>query len=572
MAFYEDDIYTSSGSTNLQNAWTPYVSKFDTSTFYNWEQDNLPLYDLEERTYELWEQQGYPTSSIPGLSLVVSADTPELTLAADPNIFTTVSACIAAIPKVVRFPVLIEVCNFGDLGNLELHNFRIEEGGSIEIINRAFSKIYGASAITAIATLPSDNQSVNLTTVLSSTDLSSTLYSTAGLATSSVILSSLVLSAGDDTRNNTAYSFLYPKHSTRRAPLTVSIRDTSILHTNPDQFALVPYESFAPGTDATLPTTDISAITETATRNTYRDPAISTGGGTPLTGLISLNYLQSISVKNCDGPIYIRNFTVDGETTSTSGRKIGIDIQNSNVVLENCTATRCKRSGFRFMNSEAILSRAAFSYRNYDLSSSTSRIANTGIGFELINSNVTVSADITSTTGAYDRDASGYDVLFCASRNDKGFVLENSKLDGGFGRILVSDQSTGGMIASELNTSLGFEVNNSKIDLDGLIDIYANNIGLKAFNSNINFYNLSIEANNSKGIDSRNSIFTFDSKGIELASPSMGQGQYPSRHQVDFINNAEHISLENQSIFTFKKVTNAPLKDQLPVEFPFIME
>ena len=51
MAFSKTDIYTSSGSTPLYNAWTPYVSKFDTSTFYNWEQDNLPLYDLEERTY-----------------------------------------------------------------------------------------------------------------------------------------------------------------------------------------------------------------------------------------------------------------------------------------------------------------------------------------------------------------------------------------------------------------------------------------------------------------------------------------------------------------------------------------
>ena len=58
MPFNPNDIYTSSGSVMLYNSWTPYVSKYDTSSFYNWEQDNLPLYDLEERTYELWEQQG----------------------------------------------------------------------------------------------------------------------------------------------------------------------------------------------------------------------------------------------------------------------------------------------------------------------------------------------------------------------------------------------------------------------------------------------------------------------------------------------------------------------------------
>ena len=54
MVFKRQDIYTSSGTVMLQNAWAPYVAKYDTSSFYNWEQDNLPLYDLEERTYENW--------------------------------------------------------------------------------------------------------------------------------------------------------------------------------------------------------------------------------------------------------------------------------------------------------------------------------------------------------------------------------------------------------------------------------------------------------------------------------------------------------------------------------------
>ncbi len=40
-----------------------------------------------------------------------------LRLLANNNIFTDLSSCIAAIPKVVRFPVLIEVADFGDLGD-----------------------------------------------------------------------------------------------------------------------------------------------------------------------------------------------------------------------------------------------------------------------------------------------------------------------------------------------------------------------------------------------------------------------------------------------------------------------
>ena len=170
MPFNQNDIYTSSGTVQLFNSWTPYVSKFDTSSYYNWEQDNLPLYDLEERTYELWEQQGFTTSAgVPGLALSVSADTPQATLDADNTIFTDVSSCIAAIPKVVRFPVLVEVANFGDLGVLELHNFRIEEGGSIEIINRTFGRSYNTSSVSkGIPDTPAYNASHNITANVSS--------------------------------------------------------------------------------------------------------------------------------------------------------------------------------------------------------------------------------------------------------------------------------------------------------------------------------------------------------------------------------------------------------------------
>ena len=106
MAFNPNDIYTSSGSVMLFNSWTPYVSKFDSSTFYNWEEDNVPLYDLEERTYELWEQQGFTTSAgVPGLALTVSSNFPTLISQQNNNIFSDLSSAIAAIPKVVRFPV-----------------------------------------------------------------------------------------------------------------------------------------------------------------------------------------------------------------------------------------------------------------------------------------------------------------------------------------------------------------------------------------------------------------------------------------------------------------------------------
>jgi hypothetical protein len=116
---------------------------------------------------------------VTGFALTVSAWTPEATLAANNNIFTDLSSCIAAIPKVVRFPVLIEVADFGDLGDLELHNFRIEEGGSIEIINRNFARVYNASAdCQVIVAAPSYNQSHAMMSEVSSLDLSTTIANT----------------------------------------------------------------------------------------------------------------------------------------------------------------------------------------------------------------------------------------------------------------------------------------------------------------------------------------------------------------------------------------------------------
>ena len=180
MNFQTSDVYTTSGSVKLFNKWTPNVTKFDTSSFYNWEQDNLPVYDLEERTYETWEQAGFPASSIPGLALVVSGGpgepeyVPGVSLPTNaqrednPNLFSDVSAAIDALPKVIRFPVIVEVASFGELGPLELHNLNIIKGGSLEIINRNFAKTFDVSAVATAVGTTADEANYGLITEFSS--------------------------------------------------------------------------------------------------------------------------------------------------------------------------------------------------------------------------------------------------------------------------------------------------------------------------------------------------------------------------------------------------------------------
>ena len=147
MAFLSTDLYTTSGDAKVLKTWTQFVQKYDSSSFYNWEQDNIPLYDLEDRTNYLWEHAGYPASSCPGLAFTVSSTAQQVDLDCNPNLFSTVSAAIAGLPRVLRFPVLIEVASFGNIGKLELNNITCEDGGSLEIVNRNFSKLYSASSI-----------------------------------------------------------------------------------------------------------------------------------------------------------------------------------------------------------------------------------------------------------------------------------------------------------------------------------------------------------------------------------------------------------------------------------------
>ena len=551
MPFNQNDIYTSSGSVKLFNEWVPYVSKFDTSSFYNWEQDNLPLYDLEERTYELWEQGGFNTSAgVPGLALVVSGDAPAATLAANRNMFTEVSSCIAAIPKVVRFPVLVEVASFGDMGDLELHNFRIEEGGSIEIINRAFGRTYDASSEAHTVVTPTKNASHNLVETLSSLDLSNALTDASCLSVSTAVLSG----GGDSRTANNTNRVLYPQHTLRNAPLSVAIDQTVLPGSNQNEFLATPYESTT--SDDTLPTLDVSAQNQATGNSLYRASMTTEEDG--VGGNTYFNKLGKITVKNCDGPIYIRNFFVDaGKDNILAPNAYGIEVVNSDVLLENCTAIRAAEAGWKFNNSKVVLSRSAASYRNYKLTSITTREDGVGYGFHAVNSDVSISSlptVVTDLTSVGDTGGSGADCKVIASRNYAGFVLDNSKLTGGIRRALSTQALGASILGSELNTGYGFLLDNSKVDVKGLVDVYGNDTGIQADNSKFVFENLCIDAHSNEAIKCRNTQFIFDS--VEGPTNS-GQND---RKQLDMSANGQHVDLQNNSAFTFRRKNSIPQK------------
>ena len=549
MAFKSEDIYTASGDVKVFNSWTPYVTKFDTSSFYNWEQDNLPLYDLEERTYALWEQQGWHTSSIPGLAFTVSADASQASLDAESTLFNDLSSAIAAVPKVVRFPVLIEVGSFGELGPLELHNFRIEEGGSIEIINRAFGRYYSTSSVAnSIVSLtnPSlENKSIALINEVSSIETSGMLEDA-----SCVHLGIPVLSATLDARlGDFGGAYIYPKHSERKGALSVAVPRTATMSfpslslNNIGIYELYATTQFS---DQTLATYDISATSDVAGTALKRTDSATTED---ITGNLYGNSCSKISVKNCDGPVYIRGFNAYGINEDEA-----ISIVNSDVVLENCAATRARRAGFKFNNSRVVLSRSAFSYRNYNLLNVSTREAGVGAGLHAVNSDITVSsvpAAVGTSDGAKDYGASGSDAVFVFSRNHAGIILENSKIHGGLARETETNEDSGGAVVCELNDGVGIKAEGSVIDLNGLVDLYGNKVGLHANNTTARMNYFCAEHSQDEGILAHNShIEQFANDKPESA------GQTGRLAQTLFSENGQHLVLEGNSKYDFEIRTN----------------
>lgn len=123
------------GTHKLLRCWTPGVSKFTAGSFYNFEQDNLPLYDLEERTYFNWQNDGFPSLKPNSLHLLVSGDAPEELVNCNSNIFHTLQSAVDALPKNISINTRITVASYGNLGTLLLSNIGVDPSVKLEIVN-----------------------------------------------------------------------------------------------------------------------------------------------------------------------------------------------------------------------------------------------------------------------------------------------------------------------------------------------------------------------------------------------------------------------------------------------------
>jgi hypothetical protein len=553
--FTASDLYLASGTGTVFNAWIPYVTKHDTSSFYNWEQDNLPLYDLEDRTNLLWEKLGFPIangfSGIPGIMFAVSADAP---FAGESSgiIFKSVSSVINILPEVITLPIIIEVANFGSLGELNLNNLKFKDNGGLEIINRNFSKLYANPTNTNQYTAYVANATV------SSTDGWGTLRNASCISISSRISSAL---ATDFTSVEARYegkNILYvnrvPGINTGSPGGTGSSLfslhwDTAVdsgdnfMQTDSSAFSIKTSIGYDSTKDLTISSYDFipyNALLGSYDGTSVRRRTTAASFNTRWSGYVYGNWFTKVKIKNCNGPIYIRNFAVDGGTgyagTLMHNTDNGFEIDNSRIVLENALACRCKEVGFRISNSDITIMRGIVGIRNYTLTDFQTRSPYKSAGLRAINSNINLSAS------PY---VSGGDFQIQFTKNAIGMELFNSRWRGGQSRSEVLQTSALTYLQAFYNTDTGIKVNGSYLEVPGRIDVYDNgNIGLAATNSEIVFNELTAEYNLNYGIFADNSHLRYNQ---DLYKYTKLDANDPDG-QVNLRNNGVNIQLEKSDL------------------------
>ena len=587
------DVYVEGGVNELLACWTSRVTKYDASSFYNWEMDNLPLHDLEERTHFLWERLGHPTSSITGMSFIVSGDS---TSSCNPLYFVDLSSCLNAIPEVINYPILIEVASFGQLGSLNLSNKIFGPRGSLEIVNRNC----GFAGATDLSDNAMSLDVIDDFTLFSLASSVSSLYDASNPSITFDAFNSYLYTNGsfissstnrwEDSRYDEAGHYVFTRRVGRDqlGVMTASLSsltdpwDDTNLGTASKHLQFSRYdEGYRDVNGESMDVYDVSTINEAA--GGILLPPSNLTDGTDVHAAVAanlyFNYLDSIKITNCNGPIYIRNFNVDGLKTKENG----IEILNSTVNLERTSVSRCKKAGLYAKNSDVNLLRGFVSFRNYNFDSDGNR---TGIAWEdkidtyslldsygagiysensTINFKSTYDRDVENSSEASslvytdsnytgDLPVPSQEALYCLSRNDIGIHAINSVITGG--RTELNGSGARGWVDAtqlftEMNTEAGARFEGCDVDFAGRFISYGNYFGIDAFNSNLGFDTFKAYGNQKDAIKLDGCSLKYNNNIYEgyLNQPlfSTAKNSY-LQHQVALLNNGAAITAKNSSI------------------------
>jgi len=523
-------ITSEGGNGYIPLNWAADVPKYDPSSFYNWEQDNMPLWNLEDRTDTLYEALGYPGGNPQGVTFTLSAAG---NVDQSKGVYDNIEDIIERIPKRLKFPVLIELCTYGNLGKLELANITCEGDGILEVRNQAYFEHVDACASATVNVSSSPAGKASLIDQVQSTDASSIMMDVSATRGG-------VKFFNQASWNSNAHIITTVGPDTDRQFSNISVHvasgnaayDNLGNGTNNGRFQLHPWNaimdrSISASTGDAMAfwgSSTASAMQETATYNglLYKREGAITKGQSTLFGYG--NWFSAVSLKDCQGTIVLRNILTDGSTGANDAEggtgaahlaNTGFDIENSEVILDNTAAMFAVESGYSAKNSRIKITGHCVGWRNYTKTSitDTSRLQD-GTGFIGLNS------DIQWDETAYT-DSRKYLNYF--GKSNRGMDLRNCTVRGGIAwdtsLPLTAQTSALPNAGSQQKPSPGHA------SPRGMSLVEVSGVGGDTLTTTINVANCNGDGIYLEGTD-------FEFKGRLNSFLNVGNGLYASRSQV----------------------------------------
>jgi hypothetical protein len=529
---YEYFDVTGGGQT-LSGYAFPDVHKFDASSFYNWEQDNLPVLDLETRSNVLRQYLGL--TDVTGVTLTVSADAPKS--ASSLGVYQTVQDALEVVPRRLRFPLLIEICDFGNLGDLNLADIHCEGDGALQIECRQYAPSIFRGFVSSVEITSEAGPSGVLQTMITGHADSASLALGFRLETdtasnignaSSTNLGISCSSLEGWSRNARIFAARRPNSQDETQCITFSPQ------TNNEVSSLFPGGAL-PGLNQKYTYSPYST-TEEATIALDASPKTQNGAGQSLIEARRVAALQDksiaswwgayfnkIEIKNCS-KIKLRNICVDSASGLDSQYPsqmsylcdTGISITNSNVLLDNIAVCRVRKTGINVQDSTVSLTGAFIIHRVYERNLNGTRTSE-GVGLFAADSNIVFDTEDTNLAGGLYNSESIHSISKCG----QGILLNNSLLTGGALDAVSTSKNAGPTDARSTrlyvhDNQTGIKLVNSVCDMNGRLEVFSNINGIEAFQSNLTFQQFSVDTNQERGfyLNHSNLFYGKDSDSI----------------------------------------------------------
>ena len=505
------------------------VQKYTASSFYNWEQDNIPIDDLETRTNTLADNIGLQTTVVAGARLTLSATENALD-----GTFSSLGDIVARIPRILTYPLVVSLGTYGNLGHLNLEGITTKGEGKLEIINLNYaSTVAGDTYNTTVSSL---EKGVGYSWDISSVDSSILEFNSRTLMTA--ITGAATYSKADWNSSIRAFGTQHlSTNNTFQEPMFFVSGINNFIN-DVDNY------TFKGNIYDTTYDLTVSADANPREFNHSTQEPMRSNGSEYIAKPVSLdkispvyaygNAFQSVTIKNCRGS-HIRLVGVCVDTSAVAlGNSVGFDIKNSQVILATCASFRNTKSGFSVNNSDVTIEGGITGYRNYGfriaadraLPSNSDEFYDTdesyildmsGNGFEGFNSTIKFDRDL-SISNASGTSRLGKHGFVMASNGANGWVFENCKISGGVGgHTSIFEQGAGDedyqttQLVSAFNKGNGFKVDNSKVRYLGILRSQGNELnGIDILNSRVGVMGAVSEINGGIGLNIYASNFVYN--------------------------------------------------------------